>query len=777
MIGVNSVAEESDPSSRLPLWGHLKAGPFPVGFRSISSSDAGRPAFRDEDGKLLEENQGRFIQVNLWYPAVPQAGVSILSFADYFYLRGYETSSDITTEAAMQRAHDRFWEYIERNPKDLSELLGEIPMAAFSDVEPSKGKFPLVLLAHGSAMEWCILAEYLASHGFVVVHAPCTGTFEKDLDVGLSGVETEIRDLEFILKQASEFSFVDRNTIATLGFSFGAMGAAGLATRNPDVKAIVSFDGGIGSDWGGYVLSNTPYYDVTRLNVPILHLYSNRDPGTDLRWFDDYKYSSRYLVSFSQMRHADFTAHAVLETFLPGIQSEPPYGDAKTGYQWVCRYTLHFLKTYLKDDSLSNEFLNQPPEANGVPPGILTMVHRPGRTLPPDANQLLELLKTDGFGQLLSVYQKLLKDDSQPLPQRTFHRVWRYLTELKQFENAETWASFFLDAYPDSAGALFRVASTANHLGHSARAILCYRRALEALPDDPILDNWYRHYYRDSIERSLADLQSLELPYSVKEPLDHPVPFAGGNVKTINGITFTPDGRSLYVTLQLNEENADGRKRAGIFRQDYVNGTWSEPRRAEFSRQYTNYQPIFSPDGKKLFFTSTRPLPDENSEVRQNVWFVERKETGWSEPQIVPALITPKWDGHAMPVEDGALYYASERDGGSGDVDIWRSQFSNGQYMDPKNVKTLNSSDTDNDFYIDPFERFIIFTRYIEAENDLDLYVSLKTEAGWSKPRPLDMINTDKWELSPSVSPDGKYFFFLREGTIYQIPLQSILSP
>ena len=77
---------------------------------------------------------------------------------------------------------------------------------------------------------------------------------------------------------------------------------------------------------------------------------------------------------------------------------------------------------------------------------------------------------------------------------------------------------------------------------------------------------------------------------------------------------------------------------------------------------------------------------------------------------------------------------------------------------------------------VDPEERFIIFNRYINTTKEIDLYISFRKGGQWTTPRKLDNINSaDAWELTPSLSPDGKYFFYELNHNIMQIDLASLI--
>jgi hypothetical protein len=265
-------------------------------------------------------------------------------------------------------------------------------------------------------------------------------------------------------------------------------------------------------------------------------------------------------------------------------------------------------------------------------------------------------------------------------------------------------------------------------------------------------------------------------PYAVPSPLPRPMPFAGG-IRTVNGIAFTPDGTTLYTSDWVSDLAPDGRRRARIFERRFEHGAWSAPRLASFSSAYTDYQPVMHPNGRQLFFQSTRPVPNGTTEVLQNLWVVDRQGDGWSEPRFLAELNTDAREGYVSPLVNGDLYFNSDRPGGLGGQDFYRARLEGGRYSAALPVAELNTADSENDLYVDPRGRFVIFNRYIDATRSIDLYISYpKPGGGWDTPRLLDAVNGPGWEITPSVTPDGRYFMYSLNNVIMQVDLAAALG-
>jgi len=486
------------------LWGNLKPGPHGVGYRTISTYDLSRPSItRDAEGKEVRPARpGRQMQIGVWYPAISTGHRSTMRFEEYVYLLAQELKfAPLTIKEREQSVRAFMKEPLSKGASaDRLEALMKMRTGAIKDASPVRGRFPLVVYAHIPPSGNSIMCEYLASHGFVVAAIPWKGTFEYNLDVGLTGVETQVKDMEFVIGTLRSNPQVDADKVAVIGMSFGAISALGLQTRNREVDALISLDGGIGSLFGANVVQRTPYYSLSRITVPLAHLHGPDVPGTDLTFINGLKYSRRFLVAFPGMRHGDFVNNGMLEHFVPGIQGKTAV-DTKTGFEWVCRYALHFLKTYLKQESASLSFLENSPEKNGVPHRVLNVEIKTALAAPPTAGQLQAMIEARGVRSVAALYAQLKKSDPQPLPQQTLNDVARWLGEKNDWKSAREIVDLRLDSYPKSAWANYAAAEIYRRLGDNARARQLYTEALAllAIDFDPELDfNRRRGIYEGS---------------------------------------------------------------------------------------------------------------------------------------------------------------------------------------------------------------------------------------------------------------------------------------
>jgi hypothetical protein len=162
-----------------PLWGGLKAGRHVVGYRRASLA-AGT--------------------LHVWFPASGERGEQ-LPVGAYFDREAGEA---------------------------LPARLRQAPSAAFPEAVASDGPFPLILYVSepgAAGPDNTILAEYLASHGYVVA--------------AVSGAES---GLDGALDAVAGLSYVSRDAIAVVARGGGWLPAVEFAAGQPAVRAILGLD-------------------------------------------------------------------------------------------------------------------------------------------------------------------------------------------------------------------------------------------------------------------------------------------------------------------------------------------------------------------------------------------------------------------------------------------------------------------------------------------------------------------------------------------------------
>ena len=255
--------------------------------------------------------------------------------------------------------------------------------------------------------------------------------------------------------------------------------------------------------------------------------------------------------------------------------------------------------------------------------------------------------------------------------------------------------------------------------------------------------------------------------FGLTPPGSTPKIFAPGIVSTEYGRnfagTFSPDGKEFFFTR--GKTGPDQR----IWRMIRADGVWNEPRLAPFAAGVFEFEPLISPDGKRLFFGSRRPKPGSSEpNARADIWVTEKTEAGWGEPRYLDPLINDVAPMYISASSNGTLYFT----GNLNERGLYASILRHGQYQAPERLPAEINSLFAAHPYVAPDESFLIFDAKPRdnPEKDGDLYVSFKNKNGSWRPaaRLDDSVNSGANEIAASVSPDGKYLFFEsdRSGTM-----------
>jgi hypothetical protein len=267
-----------------------------------------------------------------------------------------------------------------------------------------------------------------------------------------------------------------------------------------------------------------------------------------------------------------------------------------------------------------------------------------------------------------------------------------------------------------------------------------------------------------------AEFPELRGPYlGQKPPGMTPEVFAPGIVSTglaTRDVAMTPDGEQIYFSVTVG-----GRTMIMVSRMD--DGVWREPEVAPFSGRYLDIEPSISPDGLRFFFLSTRPRPGQEEKsgwVYQDIWVMDREGERWSEPyNLGPPINSASPEYFPSVTADGTLYFT--REGEDRVSSTYRSRLVDGVYADPELLgPEVNCGTNRFNVYVAPDESFAIVPTMGREDSlgGVDYYVVFRSpDDTWSEPINMgDAINQSEGrEWSASLSPDGKYLFFMTSRT------------
>jgi len=222
-------------------------------------------------------------------------------------------------------------------------------------------------------------------------------------------------------------------------------------------------------------------------------------------------------------------------------------------------------------------------------------------------------------------------------------------------------------------------------------------------------------------------------------------------------IEFSPDGKEFYFARRHEELNFPV-----IMISQLRDGQWTEPVIAPFVERQPSFEPWVTPDNKRLYFQSGKPIPGQPGPP-MNVLYVERDGAGWGTAINPGPPFNPAKAMHVGSTKDGTIY-TTDISQGPGSERIAVSMLANGKYEDLERLGLpINGELQTMHPYIAPDESYIIYSSRKPSEKpSFDLLISFrKRDGGWSQPETLDLGMSAGL---PFVSPDGKYLFFTGAG-------------
>ena len=252
-------------------------------------------------------------------------------------------------------------------------------------------------------------------------------------------------------------------------------------------------------------------------------------------------------------------------------------------------------------------------------------------------------------------------------------------------------------------------------------------------------------------------------------------------------ITFTANGRTAYFSESVGFFPFT--RQSTIYVSHYVKGEWTEPEVAPFSGEYSDIDPIITPDGSRLYFSSIRPV---NGVTRGDIdiWYVERTPTSWSEPiRLGSEVNSPADELYPSASADGDLYFAVGPVAPTAEMD-W--DIYTAKRLAPREpITVLNTdlpfswSDPTADWEFNPEVsvdgRTLVFASLRPGGYGYgDLYVSHYHRGEWSAPQNLGpAVNTQWDEFHPTLTRDG-WLYFVRnkfdatKGDFYRIETKAV---
>lgn len=280
---------------------------------------------------------------------------------------------------------------------------------------------------------------------------------------------------------------------------------------------------------------------------------------------------------------------------------------------------------------------------------------------------------------------------------------------------------------------------------------------------------WYTTFLKfrniPESEKAEAEKQLKSCDFA-KNAIKNPVKFSPVNLgKGVNSFlseyfpTLTADEQTMFFTFM------DSRHQEDFLISTYENGNWTDAINmgAPINTPENEGASTISADGQYLFFTACQnPLNVGSCDL----WLTFLKGDKWQPPIHMPDNINSK-DKETQPslsANGKTLYFASNRKGGFGGMDIWKTTFENNAWTNPVNLGNTINTPFDDEC---PFIHHDGITLYFASDGhpgmgNRDLFFAkLKEDDSWTTPVNLGYpINTAGNEEGLIINRSGTTGYF-----------------
>ncbi len=191
--------------------------------------------------------------------------------------------------------------------------------------------------------------------------------------------------------------------------------------------------------------------------------------------------------------------------------------------------------------------------------------------------------------------------------------------------------------------------------------------------------------------------------------------------------------------------------------------------------KHDEYWPSLSADEQTLVFTRRIPIDNPNpgsySSHQEDFFITFKKDSAWTKAENMgPPINTPDNEGaQALSVDGKSMFFtACNRPGDYGRCDIYYAAKKGNRWGKPYNIGApVNTKYSEKQPGIAPDGKTLYFASDRNGtKGKLDIWMTQKQpNSGWSEPQNLgDNINTPGHEMSPFIHPDGQTMYFASEG-------------
>ncbi len=298
----------------------------------------------------------RPIDIDIWYPAQQVHADSIISFK-YFLDQFLNRRNNYKDTPVISNLNENAQAFAEMNTCSDSTRLLNFKTHSFINAKPAEGSFPLIvyLCSYSSTgFENFTVFEQMAKQGYVVVSINSVGRFPGDMTMKYEDLIQQVEDAVFSITHLRSLSFINFSKIGIMGYSWGGLAGAILATKLPNSVGLVSWDGSEFHHYGQVKDEDTDFDGIINskdfknmpLKIPYLRLEQNppaKDPKKEdsVYNFNENLSASRMTLSVDSAEHFHFCC-------LPYTVKTSGNCPDNGIYNTVTKLTIAFFNEHLK---------------------------------------------------------------------------------------------------------------------------------------------------------------------------------------------------------------------------------------------------------------------------------------------------------------------------------------------------------------------------------------------------------------------------------------------